>query len=271
MITQTILSTTIFLIFAYLISLLFLYISQRSFIYKNYKKDLEDAKYYGYEAKTIQITTKDNITITSWYKKAKNNLPTMIYFHGNSGNLSNQVKKLKKFSSLGIGVLAISWRGFGTSSGSPSEKGLYLDGRAAVDYLLSQNISSKDIFLYGISLGTGIAVQIATEYPVMAVILESPYTSMTTLAKKRYPIFPIKSLLKDNFKTIDKISSIKSPLLIFHGYLDKTIPIEHSFKLLKIAKKPKKSFFFKQSHHDDLDIDILAKETFNFIVKKQYI
>jgi hypothetical protein len=225
-------------------------------------------KNYGmYQTELVKLTTSDGKTILSWYTPPKNGNPIMLYFHGNAGNLSHRSEKLKTFikNTNGYGQLAVSWRGYGGSEGEPTEQGLYNDARAAIEFLLKKGHSINNIFIYGESLGTGVAIQMATEYDIKAVILEAPYTSVENRAAELYPYVPVRFIIKDRFRTIDKIKSVNAPILIFHGYLDKVMPISHGTKILEAANEPKEARFYENVGHTDFNLDEISKLTYEFV------
>ncbi|MBL0319427.1 MAG: alpha/beta hydrolase [Alphaproteobacteria bacterium] len=211
-------------------------------------------------ASRLSLETTDSVKLTAWYIAPKGTgYPTMVYFHGNKGHIGDRAEKLRAFSQLGLGILAISYRGYGDSKGTPTEQGLYEDGRAALRYLIHNLALPLDhIVIYGESLGSGVAVHMATEFPVKAIMLEAPYSSILDLAHENYPFIPTSLLLRDKFLSIRKIRSVHAPLLIMHGAEDQTIPIKFGKELYGVANEPKKAVFFDHYHHTDFEIGVLA-------------
>lgn len=244
---------------------LFLFVYQRNLLYHPVKELAGPHNYGIYEGQLVKLTTEDSIKISAWYVPPKHNEPVMVYLHGNAGNLGDRAEKLKSFVKHGLGMLAVSYRGYGDSEGSPSEKGLYNDARAAINYLKSQGINTKDTFLYGESLGSGVAIQMATEYELKAIVLEAPYTSIANRAQELYPYVPVKLLLLDKFDSLSKIGRVKEPVLIFHGYLDEVMPIIHGRRMLEAASEPKEARFYENKGHTDFDWNELADQTYRFI------
>lgn len=244
----------------------YLYIFQRDILYLP-QKNMANPEVYGLKnAKFVELTTFDNVKIYAWYVAPRTNEPVMVYFHGNAGNLADRSEKLKKFLNHGMGMLAISFRGYGPSEGTPTEEGLYNDGRAAINYLLDNKINEHDIFVYGESLGSGVAVQMAYEYKnLRSVVLEAPYTSIANRAQELYPYIPVKLLLKDQFNSLKKIKKVHVPLLIFHGYRDEVMPINHGRILLMEANQPKQARLFENIGHTDFDPDEISTYTADFI------
>ena len=244
----------------YIVLVLILYLFQRRLLFHPEKR-LYRPKYYGLaEMQSITLSTRDKIPITAWLKHGDT---IMIYFHGNRGHIGDRSEKLKLFAER-MGLLAISYRGFGSSEGIPTEEGLYADARAAMHYILEQ-YPLENIVLYGESLGSGVAVQMATEFKVGAVILEAPYTSVVSRGAAKYPYIPVKHIMKDRFDSISKMSKISSPLLIMHGEKDEVIPVEDGRALLSAANEPKKAVFFPDTHHTDFHLATLVEHTMEFI------
>jgi fermentation-respiration switch protein FrsA (DUF1100 family) len=246
----------------------YLYFFQRSILYLPDKHLEEPAKYGLPKFEELKITTSDNVKLTAWYIPAKKGKPTLAYFHGNAGNLGRRAEKFKDFANTGIGILAISYRGFGTSEGLPTEEGLYNDARAAIKYLEEKGLKPSDITLYGESLGTGVAIQMATEDHFHAIILEAPYDRISARAAELYPYAPIDFLLKDKFDSISKISKINEPIMIFHSKDDKVMPFKHGQKLFDAANQPKKLYVFENAGHSHFNHDELAKLVIEFTKAK---
>jgi uncharacterized protein len=198
----------------------------------------------------IKIKTTDNIELLAWYhKKDYKDYKTILFLHGNAGSLENRIHKINHFKNMKVNFLIIAWRGFSGNKGNPTEQGLYEDARSAISWLKNEGIMKEDIIVYGESLGTGIALEIAQNNNYAGVILESPFTSMVGAAKNKYPFFPIRYLLKDKYENDKKIKNVKSPILIMHGEIDKIVPFWMGKKLYDIANEPKYSYFSKYDNH----------------------
>ena len=236
-------------ILTYLIIALILYNFQRNLLYhpseNNYQGDKLIVK-----IEKVNIKTKDNIDLVAWYhKKDIKSFKTILFLHGNAGSLENRIHKINHFNDMDINFLLLAWRGFSGNEGKPTEQGLYLDARSAVSWLINEGVKEENIIIYGESLGTGVAAEIAQNKKFAGVILESPFTSMIAAAKSKYPIFPIKLLLKDKYESDKKIKNIKSPILIMHGEIDKIVPFWMGKKMFEIANEPKYSYFSKYDDH----------------------
>ena len=241
----TILLTFVFIYFFILIST---YVFQRNLLYhpseNNYFGDQLEVK-----IEKVKIKTQDNIELLSWYhNKNIDRYKTILFLHGNAGTLENRIHKINHFKDMNINFLLVAWRGFNGNKGKPTEKGLYEDARSAVVWLESKGIKENNIVIYGESLGTGVATEIAQKKNFAGVILESPFTSMIEAGKTKYPYLPVRLLLKDKYESNKKIKNIKSPILIMHGKVDKIVPFYMGEKMYELANQPKYFYF---SDYDD--------------------
>jgi uncharacterized protein len=236
-------------VLAYLIIILFVYFYQRSLLYNPSENNyLNDKINFNY--KEIFIETDKKIKLKSWFiEKDLKNFKTILLFHGNAGNLFNRVYKLNELNKLDLNILIISWRGFSGNKGKPTEKNLYHDAQEAVKWLKAQGLEDKDIVLYGESLGTAVATELASKNNFGGIILESPFTSMVDTAKIYYPYLPVNLLLKDRYDTKSKIRAIKTPILIMHGKMDNIIPQSMGLELFEKANYPKFSYFPEGDNH----------------------
>ena len=237
------------LLAAYVLILIFIYFNQRNLLYHPAENNyLNDKIEFNYEE--VWIQTEKDIKLKSWLiKKDLKKYKTLIFFHGNAGNLFNRVHKLNELTKLDINVLIISWRGFSGNSGKPTEKNLYNDAKLSIKWLNNLGVSNDKIILYGESLGTGVAVELGQKNNFNSIILESPFTSIAKAAKIYYPYLPINLLLKDRYDSIDKINKITKPVLIMHGMKDNIVPHEMGVKLFQKANHPKYSYFPKDDDH----------------------
>ena len=198
----------------------------------------------------VKIKTQDNIELLSWYhNKNINEYKTILFLHGNAGSLENRIHKINHFKDININFLLVAWRGFSGNEGKPTEQGLYEDARSAVRWLETKGILEKNIIIYGESLGTGVATEIAQNKNFAGIILESPFTSMIDAGKTKYSYLPVKFLLKDKYESNKKIKNIKSPILIMHGKVDNLVPFYMGKKIYELANEPKYSYFSEYDDH----------------------
>lgn len=200
----------------------------------------------------ITLTTSDGLALLSWYIPAKNNRPTIVYFHGNSGHIGYRANVVAPYVAAGYGILLLEYRGYGGNPGKPTEQGLYTDAQAALDFLQDKHLQNQCIIVYGESLGSALAVEVATDIPVGGLILQSAFSSVADVAKQHYPFLPVDLLLKDRFDTIGKISQLDVPILFLHGTKDRIVPMKFGKKLYDQANAPKKFIFFRGASHNDL-------------------
>lgn len=210
------------------------------------------------EMEAVQLATEDGLSLLSWYRAAEKGRPTLVYFHGNGGNIQARGWKVRPYLDAGFGVFLLSYRGYGGNEGTPSEEGLYADGRAALAFLEERGVTDRDLVLYGESLGSGIAVHLARERaaqgrPAGSVILEAPFLSMAEAAQHHYFYLPARWLVKDRYDSVSKIGEVSAPLLVVHGDRDRVVPIEHGKALLAEGAKPKKGVFVTGGGHQDLE------------------
>ncbi len=232
---------------------LFFYWNQRSFIYFPFDVLPSPAQAGVPEMQVVTLQTEDGLKLTAWYRApTQPGLPTMIYFPGNAGHIGYRGPLVKPFLDEGYGVLLVTYRGYSTNPGTPSEAGLYQDARAAISFLQQHGVSDSYLVLYGESIGTGVAIQIATEYPVAALILQVPFTSLGAVGQFHYSFLPVKWLLRDQFNSLEKVKKIRSPTLVLHSTHDTIIPIEITKELYEALPSPKEIVSVPNSGHNDL-------------------
>jgi hypothetical protein len=224
---------------AYAVLVLAMYLRQRSLQYHPEAKGLtpEAVGLSGVEVNLVN--TPDGERIVTWYTPAKPDRPTIIYFHGNAGEIGDRPLRYQYYATRGFGVLYVSYRGFGGSTGQISERGLVTDAIASYDWLINRGVAPGKIALLGESLGTGVAIQLAAQRPVGAVALEAPYTSTADIAGAIYWWLPVRLLMKDQFRSVDHVGAVKAPLLIVHGDADTLIPVKYGKALFAAASEPK--------------------------------
>ncbi len=226
----------------------YLYVNQSAFIYFPYSKIDSTPAQSGLNYRDIYLTTEDQMKIHGWYLPLENPRATLLFFHGNGGNISHRLDKLEIFNELGFSVLIIDYDGYGLSEGGPSESGTYQDAEAAWKYLTDvQKINTNKIIIYGESLGGAVATWLATQHDAGALILDSTFTSIYEMGKRYYPFLPLKLISRIKYPTIDRISHINCPLLIIHSSEDDIVPFEMGKKLFEHANQPKD---FLQIHGD---------------------
>ncbi len=204
------------------------------------------------QAEEILLETVDGARLVAWHVVPQRDKPIVLYFHGNAEVISWQAKRFRRLVSDGTGLLALSYRGYGGSTGQPTEWGLHLDADAAYAFAAAR-YSPQRIVIWGHSIGTGVAVALAAERPIGKLVLEAPFTSTADLAARIFPIVPVRLLMKDQFRSDEKISEVRVPVLVMHGVRDDVIPIAFGEQVYKLVRGPKKFVRFPDGGHIELD------------------
>lgn len=196
--------------------------------------------------------TPDGLHLQGLWAPADSKALTIVFFHGNADNLLTVSPLMSSLADAGYGALVVEYRGYNGLAGQPSEEALYADARAYIEALKAKGVSEKSIVLYGHSLGTGVATQMAIDYPdIAALALAAPYLSVAKVAQHRFPVFPAELLTIDRFDNLAKISRVKAPLFIGQGDQDIVIPVSHGQKLFAAAHEPKTFHLFPGKGHSD--------------------
>ena len=236
------------LILIYFVITVVVYFFQRKLLYHPFSPQIT-GKGLIHNFETINFKTSDNFELKGWFHLKNSNKKTILFLHGNAGNLDNRIDKLNFLGNMDINFLIISWRGYSGNPGNPSETGLYKDALGGIEWLNKKGISNDRIILYGESLGTAITTEVAQNENFAGIILEAPFTSMVDMGQKIYPIFPVKFLLKDKYESKNKIKNIKSPILVLHGRKDKIVPFYMGEKIFEMANSPKFKYFTDLDDH----------------------
>ena len=237
----------LFLLLIYIIICIVIFFTQRSLMYHPSENNYLDENKLNHKVEKI-IIPSDN-ELNAWYFEKDQNFKTLLFFHGNAGSLENRIYKLNDLSKLNLNYLIVAYRGFSGNKGSPTEEGLYKDARAAKYWLNLNNINDQNIIVYGESLGTAVAIDLAKDHKFAGIILESPFTSMLKLSRKYYAWLPTGLLLKDKYETDKKINKVFAPILILHGRNDNIVPFEMGETLFNQANNPKFSYFIDNDDH----------------------
>jgi fermentation-respiration switch protein FrsA (DUF1100 family) len=236
----------------YLGALVVLYLAQRAFIFPIPTTLRTAPEAAGFpEAEEHLLTTADGEKVIVWHVPAKPGHAVVIYFPGNGDVLAGLVGRFRAITSDGTGLVALSYRGYAGSSGQPSEQGLLSDAAAAYAFT-SARYSAERIVVWGFSLGSGVAVALAAAQPVGKLILEAPYTSIADIAGAALRFVPVRWLVRDQFRSDQRIARVTAPLLIMHGARDATIPLRFGERLFALAREPKQFVRFPEGGHNDL-------------------
>ena len=245
--------TVILLVAVYLAGLVVLYARQREMLFPipTVKRTPPEAAGWP-EAEEHVLTTSDGERVIVWHVPARPGRPVILYFPGNGDFLAGLVSRFKAMTADGTGLVALSYRGYAGSSGAPSEQGLLRDAAAAYAFTTSR-YDTERIVAWGFSLGTGVAVALASERPIGRLILEAPYTSTVDIAALAFRFVPVRLLMRDQFRSNERIARVTVPLLLMHGTNDLAISIAFGERLFALAHEPKQFVRFAGGGHDNLD------------------
>ena len=240
-----------------------LFFDQRNLMYQATHEGAP-ANSAGLGIQKITLTTADGEHLVAWWLPPKPGNATFLFFNGNAAGLDGQGGRWKRIAREGLGFLAVAYRGYDGSTGHPTEEGLHLDSLAAYDWL-TQRIPAKDIVIHGFSLGTGVAVRLATERPARALILEAPYTSTADVAAETVRWAPARWMVLDKYPSRDRIGKLAMPLLIVHGDADSVVPFHEGQELFSSAPQPKRFVRMVGSDHNTLTRDGLYDHVWSFL------
>jgi fermentation-respiration switch protein FrsA (DUF1100 family) len=241
------------LVLAYVVAVAAMYVFQRTLLYPVPQAVRTTPVAAGFpEAEETVARTRDGEQVILWHVPPKAGRPVVIFFHGNGDILAWRVPRFRALTADGTGLVALSFRGYAGSTGKPTEQGLLDDGAAAYDFAAARYQPAR-IVPWGYSLGSGVAVAVATTRPVGGMVLEAPYTSTVDVAASAFPFFPVRWLMRDRFPSDERIGALKVPLLVMHGERDSVISIVFGRRLYELAPGPKRFVAFETGTHIDLD------------------
>jgi len=241
-----------------------LYVTQRAMLYHPPAIAMPRPEAVLPEARQVVLDTSDGEKVIAWHVAPRGDKPVVIYFPGNGELIGLRTERYRALMADGVGVIALSYRGYGGSTGTPTETGLHRDAEAAYAFAAAHYKPDR-IVLWGHSLGTGVAVKLASEKPVARLILEAPYSSTADVAVARFPYVPVRGLMKDQFHSDQWIGAVKAPILMMHGARDGVIPMRFGKRLFALAHEPKRFILYDKGRHNDLDDYGATKEALAFI------
>ena len=241
------------------------FILQRRLMYRPDSERISPASFNLPGVSERIIDAPDGARLISWYAKAAPGRPTILYFHGNAGNLASRAERIRRYLSRGYGILFMSYRSYSGSTGSPSERNNVADAQLAYNSLIADGIAPDRIFVYGESLGSGVAVQIAAANEIAGLILDAPYTTIVDVAALEYPYLPVRPFVFDRYETVRHLPRVTAPLLILHGEADRVIPVEMGRAVYNAANAPKEIVTFPRAGHSDHHIHGSYDEMFRWI------
>ncbi|MCX7375885.1 MAG: alpha/beta hydrolase [Alphaproteobacteria bacterium] len=201
-----------------------LFLLQRQILFRPAQDRPDFARVEVAGLEEVALPTADGLRLLAWFLPPRGEGPVLLFLHGNGGHIGHRTERIRRFAAQGWGVLLVEYRGYGGTPGTPSEAGLRLDAAAGLAALRARGIADGRIVLWGESLGSGLATWLAAREPVGAVVLETPYTSITAVAKRRYPFAPVDALLRDRFDSLVHMPAIRSPVLVLVAGRDVIVP-----------------------------------------------
>jgi uncharacterized protein len=204
----------------------------------------------GLDFEDLRIATADGEELHAWFIPAREERGVLLFFHGNAGNISHRLESLRIFHGLSLSVLILDYRGYGQSTGSPTEEGTYEDARAAWRYLVEdRGVSGEQIVVFGRSLGGAVATWLAAEHRARGLIVESAFRSVPDVAAELYWFLPVRALARIQYPVEDLIARVEAPLLIVHSRDDEIIPFHHGEALYRAANPPKRMLVLSGGHN----------------------
>lgn len=229
----------------------FVYVRQPKMLYFPNRDIEQTPAAIGLLFDEVRLRTVDGLTISAWHIPAPDARAVLLFCHGNAGNISHRLDSIKIFHDLGLSVLIFDYRGYGRSEGEPTENGTYLDAEAAWDFLVKdKKIDPLRIVIFGRSLGSAVAAELAMRKKAGALIIESGFSSIPDIGRKYYPHMPVSLITRFHYATVDKVSRLALPKLIIHSPEDEVIPYEQGRRLFERAAEPKEFLQIRGSHNE---------------------
>lgn len=247
---SAIFSFILLLAFGYVAIAVFLYLYQSRLLYLPGRDLVATPGRIGLQYEDLRIKTSDGVTLSGWFVPHPQPRATLLFFHGNAGNISHRLESLEIFHRLRMSVLIIDYRGYGKSEGRPSEEGTYRDAAAAIDFLRQRDIPPQGVIVFGRSLGAPVAAWLASREPVAALIVESAFASVPRMAAELYPWLPVRWLSRFRYDTAAHAAAAKSPVLVIHSREDEIIPYEQG-RIVYNAVSGKRAFLELTGGHND--------------------
>lgn len=241
-----------------------LYVAQRALMYHPDPRRTPPADAGLPQAEEVILTTADGERLIAWHVPPDDDGPVVLYFHGNGGALNLRADRFRRLVTDGVGLVALSYRGYGGSTGSPSETGLIIDAEAAYAFARERYAADR-LVLWGESLGTGVAVAIGATHQVARIVLESPFTSTADVAAATYPFVPVRWLMKDQFRSDLRGGKMSAPVLVVHGARDRVVPIAQGERLYRMIEAPKRFLRLPEAAHNDHESHAEMAEVRRFI------
>lgn len=246
---KTLLIVVIAIIVLYAVFNIIVYFFQRLMVYHPDKELSATPASVNLDYEDVSIPTSDGQVLAGWFLPHQSPRAVLLYFHGNTGNMSEPVPLLRILHNLNLSVFIIDYRGYGKSTGNPSEVGTYRDAEAAWEYLVNtRGIAPEDIIIYGCSLGGAIAIWLATQHRPAALVAGSTFLNIRQIARELFPIIPVTLLSRIHYNNKKRIQQVSCPVLVMHSTEDGLIPFEHGLQLFQAANPPKEFLELRGPH-----------------------
>ena len=237
---------------AWLLACVGLYFFQERFIYYPLAELTGDPGLVGLDWEEVDLQSEDGVRLHAWWVPAESERGVLLFLHGNHGNVSHRLELLRTLVDVGFSVLILDYRGYGRSAGKPSERGTYLDAQAAWDYLVrEQGRAPGEILLYGRSLGCGPVLWLAQRVSARGLILENPFTSIAATGARYYPYLPVRLLTRIHYPNLERVASLRTPVLFLNSKHDSVIPPEHSRQLYQRTPPALRRLVILDAGHND--------------------
>ena len=251
-VTKTVLSLAI--IYALVVALMWAFQERLLYLPNAGREHVATPADRGLAWEAVTLTTEDDVALDAWWVPAPEPRASLLFFHGNAGNISHRLESIAQFHRLGLSVLIVDYRGYGRSEGRPSEAGTALDARAAWQWLRDAGNETDEIVVFGRSLGAAVAAELAgsleeQQAAPAAVILESPFRSVPELAQQLYPFLPARWLARIHYPVEDYVTQISTPLLVIHSRDDEIIPFTQGEAIYRAARQPKQLLEIQGGHN----------------------
>ena len=205
---------------------------------------------YGLAFQELDLVAADGVRVHGWFLPAPDARATVVFCHGNAGNIAHRIPHAQALLEAGAAVLLFDYRGYGRSEGSPTEEGTYLDALAAYDHLVASGTEPERIVAWGESLGAGAALELARRRAVAAVVIESAFTSLPDMGAEVYGWLPVRLLSRYRYANLEKVGQLGVPLLVIHSPADEIVPFAHGRRLFDAAREPKRLLETEGGHND---------------------
>ena len=239
------------LLITYLAFAAVLYVKQPKFLYSPERDVSSTPVELGLDFENVVFKSADGLDLRGWYVPADNPKLTLLFCHGNGGNMAHRLDSINIFHNLGLNCFIFDYRGYGDSQGKPGEEGTYMDAMAAYKWLTEEKkIPAEDIIIFGRSLGGSIAAQLASKVEAGALIVESAFTSYVDIGKEYYPYMPVRWFARFDYRTIDYIKEVRCPVMLIYSRNDEIVPYKFGLELYEAANEPKEFIEIFGSHND---------------------